>query len=154
VALSAWERELMELVIHEPTSFAQLAERITADDIADDVCRCIFCKALDLMHGGQVPTFDQLMLACDEAEVKNLLVECDETGRDKTSSDPQRRVSDLLAQLEEKLQLARHQSAMSQFSQKRLDPGNEDRALAALFSDLKRKEELKRRQAGSAPTDG
>jgi hypothetical protein len=43
---------------------------------------------------------------------------------------------------------------MSEFSQKRLDPGNEDQALAALFNDLKRKDESKRRQAGSAPTDG
>jgi DNA primase len=152
--LTAWERELMELVIHEPTVIAQLAERITTDDIANDVCRCIFAKAVELMNAGQVPTFDQLMLACDEAEVKNQLVDCDESGRDKKSSDPQRRVTDLLAQHESKKQLARHQSAMSQFSQKRLDPGNEDEALAALFTDLKRKEETKRRQAGSAPTDG
>jgi DNA primase len=154
IVLSAWERELMELVVHEPTVIAQLAERITAADIAEDTCRCIFAKAVELMHAGQVPTFDQLMLACDEADVKNLLVDCDETGRDKAASDPQRRVADLLAQLEGKQQLARHQSAMSQFSQKRLDPGNEDQTLAALFTDLKRKEELKRRQAGSAPTDG
>lgn len=154
ISLSAWERELMELVIQEPTVIAMLAERITADDISDDVCRCIFAKAVELMHAGQVPTFDQLMLACDEVAVKNLLVDCDESGRDKKTSDPQRRVTDLLAQLEDKQQLARHQSAMSQFSQKRLDPGNEDQALAALFTDLKRKEESKRRQAGSAPTDG
>jgi DNA primase len=154
IALTAWERELMELVVHEPTVVALLADHITGDDIANDTCRFIFAKAVELMHAGQVPTFDQLMLACDEAEVKNLLVDCDESGRDKKSSDPQRRVSDLLALLEEKQQLARHQSAMSQFSQKRLDPGNEDQTLAALFTDLKRKEETKRRQAGSAPTDG
>jgi DNA primase len=154
ISLSAWERELMELVIQEPTVVAQLAEHISSDDISHDVCQCIFSKALELMHSGQVPTFDQLMLACDEAEVKNLLVDCDESGRDKKSSDPQRRVIDLLARLEQRQQLARHQSAMSQFSQKRLDPGNEDQALDALFKDLRRKEESKRRQAGSAPTDG
>jgi hypothetical protein len=106
------------------------------------------------MHAGQVPTFDQLMLATNDPDVKNLLVDCDETGREKKTSDSQRRVSDLLMLLEHKKQSARHQSAMSEFSQKRLDPGNEDQALAALFNDLKRKDESKRRQAGSAPTDG
>lgn len=152
--LSAWERELVELVLHDPTTIAVLAERIECNDIADDICRCVFSKAIELMHAGQVPTFDQLMLACDESEVKNLLVDCDESGRDKSSSDPQRRSADLLASLEERKLAARHRSAMSQFSQKRLDPGNEDQALNDLFKDLRRKEETKRRQAGSAPTDG
>ena len=106
------------------------------------------------MHAGQIPTFDQLMLATNDPAVKNLLVDCDETGRDKKASDIQRRLSDLLTNLENQKQSVRHQSAMTEFSQKRMDPGNEDQALDAMFKDLKRKEEFKRRQAGSAPTDG
>lgn len=149
-----WECELIELIIHEPTIVAHLAEHITAEEISDDRCRCVFSTALDLMHRGQVPTFDQLMLCCDEAQVKSMLVDCDESGRDKSTSDPQRRLMDILALVENKKQRARHQSAISQFSQKRLDPGHEDQALDALFKDLRRKEQSKRRQAGSTPTDG
>jgi DNA primase len=154
VALQPWERELLELVIHEPEILPLLAEQLDTEEIPHEVCRGIYIKAVEIMHAGQVPTFDQLMLATNDPDVKNLLVDCDETGREKKTSDSQRRVSDLLMLLEHKKQSVRHQSAMSEFSQKRLDPGNEDQALAALFNDLKRKDESKRRQAGSAPTDG
>ena len=152
--ISSWERELMELILLEPAIVAELAECLSAEDIEHETCRCVFEKVLELMHSGQIPTFDQLMFACDEADEKNLLVDCDESGREKHGSDPRRRIGDLLAVMESKKQQARLQLAMSQFSQKRLDPGNEDHALAQLFNDLKRKEELRRRQAGSAPTDG
>lgn len=154
VALQPWERELLELVIHEPEILPLLAEQLDTEEIPHEVCRDIYIKAVEIMHAGQVPTFDQLMLATNDPDIKNLLVDCDETGREKKTSDSQRRVSDLLMLLEHKKQSVRHQSAMSEFSQKRLDPGNEDQALAALFNDLKRKDESKRRQAGSAPTDG
>lgn len=154
IALLPWERELLELVVHEPALLPQLVDQISVDEIPHDVCRAVYAQAVNLMHAGQIPTFDQLMLATNDPEVKNLLVDCDETGREKKASDIQLRVSDLLALLEQKKQAARHQSAMSEFSQKRLDPGNEDQALDAMFQDLKRKEAAKRRQAGSAPTDG
>jgi len=154
ISLLPWERELLELVVHEPALLPQLADQISVDEIPHDICRAVYAQAVELMHAGQIPTFDQLMLATNDPEVKNLLVDCDETGREKKASDIQLRMSDLLALLEQKKQSARHQSAMSEFSQKRLDPGNEDQALDAMFQDLKRKEAAKRRQAGSAPTDG
>ncbi|TWU28309.1 DNA primase [Bythopirellula polymerisocia] len=152
--LRSWERELVELMIHHPTVFAQLSDHITAEDIPHELCRHVFVISLDLMHAGQIPTFDQLMLACDEAAVKNLLVDCDESGRDKSNSDLQQRVNDLLNLLANQKQSARHQVAMSELTQKRLDPGEEDLALNAIFQDLKRKDESQRRQAGSLPTDG
>ena len=130
------------------------ADHVVAEDIPHEVCRVIFAKAVELMHSGQIPTFDQLMLACDDAEVKNVLVDCDESGREKLDSDLQQRLSDLLALVANQKLSARHQAAISQLSQKRLDPSDEDLALTAIFQDLKRKDETKRRQAGSAPTDG
>ena len=86
--------------------------------------------------------------------VKNMLVDCDESGREKLESDLQQRVSDLLNLLANQKQSARHQVAMSELTQKRLNPGDEDLALSAIFQDLKRKDETQRRQAGSSPTDG
>ncbi len=152
--LAAWERELLEMIIHSPTVLAELSDHFAAEDIPHEVCRVIFAKAVELMHSGQIPTFDQLMLACDDAEVKNVLVDCDESGREKLDSDLQQRLSDLLALVANQKLSARHQAAISQLSQKRLDPSDEDLALTAIFQDLKRKDETKRRQAGSAPTDG
>ncbi|QEG34562.1 DNA primase [Bythopirellula goksoeyrii] len=152
--LAAWERELVEMIIHHPNVLAELSDHLTEQDIPHDVCREIFETSLELMHAGQIPTFDQLMLASDEAAVKNLLVDCDESGREKAESDLQQRVSDLLALLAKQKQSVRHQAAVTEISQKTLNPGDEDLALSAIFQDLKRKDESQRRQAGYAPTDG
>ena len=51
------------------------------------------------MHAGQIPTYEQLMLATDDPAAKNLLVDCDEHGRDKLASDTDQRVRDLLARI-------------------------------------------------------
>lgn len=152
--LRGWERELVEMIIHNPTVLAELSDHIHTEDIPHAVCREIFSKSLELMHVGQIPTFDQLMLACDDAAVKSILVDCDESGREKINSDLQQRVNDLLALLANQQQSMRHQAAMSELSQKSLNPDDEDLALYAIFQDLKRKDESHRRQAGSAPTDG
>lgn len=152
--LLPWERELMELLIHEPTVLPQLVDRIGETDLTNPGCLAIYMLAVDLMHHGQVPTFDQLIVAIDDPAIKNLLVDCDESGRNKTASDTQHRLADLFATLEEQERAARHQTAISDLTQRRLDPVNEDQTLDALFQDLRRKEESKRRQAGSAPTDG
>lgn len=152
--LAAWERELLELLLRDPSALACIADHLVPEEIPHDHCRKLYTIALQLMHAGQIPTFDQWMLSTDEAELKNLLVDCDESGRDKVSSDSQRRIDDLLKLLADNQRTRRHQEAISQFNQQRLDPGQADQALEAIFRDLKRKEESKRRQAGSLPTDG
>ncbi len=153
ISLLPWERELLELVVHEPALLPQLADKIALAEIPHDVCRVVYAQALELMHSGQIPTFDQLMLATDDPEVKNLLVDCDETGRDKKASDVHHRMSDLIASVEAQRQALRHQASTVNFTQKRLDTVNEDSALFEMLGDLSEKQK-KRRQAGSAPTDG
>jgi DNA primase len=147
-ALLPWERELLELVIHEPAVLPQIASQLAAEEIPHETCRAVYTQAVALMHSGQVPTFDQLMLGSDDPAVKSLLVDCDETGRDKLASDPQHRLSDLMAVFSNQKQQLRHQTHLAELRQKRLDPQHEQEVLAELLSDLKR------RQAGSAPTDG
>ena len=148
LTLSAWERELLELLLHQPEVLPRLAEVLTPEEIPTDVCRTFYVQALAAMHAGQIPTFDQLMLATDDPDAKSLLVDCDEHGREKLTSDTDQRVRDLLARIAQEKQTARHQSQLAELKQHRLDPQHEQEVLAELFNDFRR------RQTGSAPTDG
>ena len=146
--LSAWDRELVELIICSGDAMDTLLEQIHSDDIESGVAQQVFALAGELYHSGLTPTFDRLMLAADDPALKNLLVDCDEQGRDKLSSDPDQRLRDLLADRDRRSQEARHNVTLAELRQNQLDPEQADRALVAMFNDLKR------RQAGSPPTDG
>ena len=146
--LKPWERELLELLVHQPEVLPRIAEALAPEDIASEACRSAYETALELMHAGQIPTFEQLMLATDEPGYKSLLVDCDEQGRDKLASDTDQRVRDLLEHIAQEKQTARHESQLAELKQHRLDPQHEEEVLAELYQDLKR------RQTGSAPTDG
>ncbi len=153
LVLSAWDREMLELLLHQPEVLPRLAESLTADDIANSFCRQMFQYAVEIMHAGQIPTFDQLMLATDDPDEKNLLVECDEQGHDKSTSDTDQRVKDLLARADERRQASHRHAQVAAFHQKTMDPQQEDQELNNLYQQLA-KAQTSRRQTGSAPTDG
>jgi DNA primase len=146
--LSAWERELIEILLFHGDMMAALVEQLTPEEIESPAARELFTLAAELFHDGQTPTFDRLMLAVDEPAMKSLLVDCDEAGRHKTQSDPRQRIHDLLANRDRRREDARHQSVIAALNQGQLNEENELETLRSLFHDLER------RQAGSAPTDG
>jgi DNA primase len=147
--LSAWDRELIEIVLHQGDAIDELLERIhPEEDIESSLARDIYQLAAEIYHNGQAPNFDRLMLAVDDPALKSLLVDCDEEGRQKTECDPRQRVRDLLADRDRRYTEARHRMTLAELKTNQLDPEQADRALVALFDDLKR------RQAGTAPTDG
>ena len=92
------------------------------------------------------------MTIADAAELREsarvLLVDCDEIGQRKSTADPRQRLSDLLADRDRRRIDARHRMTVAELKTNQLDSEQADRALVALFNDLKR------RQTGSAPTDG
>jgi DNA primase len=145
---SAWERELIELILHQPEALEELLTHVGEEDVESPLARRLFTLALDQHHAGEMPTFDYLMTAVDDEQAKNLLVDCDEHGYRKSTSDARQRVADLLALVQRRRLDAGHQATLVQLKQNQLDPEQEDRALAALFDDLKR------RQAVPPPTDG
>ncbi len=152
--LSAWEKELIELLLHQPEVLPTLAASLRVDHIENDFCRKIYQQAIAMLEAGQVVSFEQLMLATDDSEEKNLLVECDELGLKKLGSNETGRIpADLLAQLEQRKLQQRHSNQEAEFHEKTLPQQQEDESLGNLFKDLKQKQE-KRRQTGSSPTDG
>jgi DNA primase len=147
--LSAWEHELVEILICHGEMIDALLEQIHPDeDIESPAARQLYELATELFHNGAPPTFERLMLATEDPTLKNLLVDCDDEGRDKTDSDPRQRVRDLLADRDRRATELRHRTTMAELKTNQLDPEQADRALVALFDDLKR------RQAGTAPTEG
>ncbi len=148
LVLTAWEKELLELLMHQPEVLPQLDEGLPAEAISNAFCRCVYEQSLELHRAGSAPTFVQLMLATEDNEEKNLLVECDELGQEKSSSDTEQRVKDLLALVANQKQQAWQHSQLAELNKNRLDPEHEQEVLAELFNTYKR------RQAGSSPTDG
>ncbi len=147
-AVSAWERELIEIILHQPESIDDILAHVGEEDVESPLARQLFTLVLEQYHAGATPTFDRLMTAIDDEQAKNLLVDCDEQAFLKSASDARQRLADLLAGLHRRRLDAGHQATLAQFKQNQLDPEQEDRALAALFDDLKR------RQATTPPTDG
>ena len=153
LTLSAWERELLELLLHQPEVLPRLAEVLKPEEIPTNVCRAFYAQALAAMHAGQIPTFDQLMLSTDDNDAKNLLVDCDERGRDKLASDTDQRVRDLIDQVHENSLHERQSKQLAVFHTKTLEPKKEDEEIDKFYKELAKKQ-TKRRQTGSAPTDG
>jgi DNA primase len=146
--LSAWDRELLEIILCHGDLIDGLLENIHEDEIEHAIARQIYALAAEQYHDGVTPSFDSLMRATIDPAVQNMLVDCDEIGQRKTSADPRQRLSDLLADRERRRTDARHRMTVAELRTNQLDSEQEDRALLSLFNDLKR------RQAGSAPTDG
>jgi DNA primase len=147
-SFSAWERELVEIVLSHGDLMDSLLEELSADELESAAARQLYELAAEMFHDGEAPTFERLMLAVDDPVVKNLLVDCDEQARRKAEVDPRQRIDDLLGDRRRRQEEARHRVMVAELQTNQLDPEQADRTLAALFDDLKR------RQAGSAPTDG
>lgn len=145
---SAWDRELIEIILCHGDRMDALLEQLSEEDVESPAARQIYVLAAAMYHQGEAPNFSRLMLATDDPIVKSLLVDGDEVCQQKTAVDADERIRDLVADRDRRLQEVRHRMMVAQLKTNQLDPEQADRALVALFDDLKR------RQAGSAPTDG
>ncbi len=146
--IPAFDREVTELLLHAPDTHNELFGAIGETDFRHPVARELFASARTIHERGEDPTFDALMLGAEDPELKNLLVECDESGAAKSASDTARRLQDLLGQKQSNEEKARHETMLAGLRKKELTPEKEDECLGQLFQDLSR------RQASPKPTDG
>lgn len=133
---SSWDREIIELVIHHPSEATNLFEQLALEEIDSPQARELFALASEMHRRGQTPSFDRLMLAGTEA-AKSLLVDCDEAGAAKSSSDPRQRVADVVKAVSRRRQAEHEQEKVALFRQKRLDGEQEDHELKAFFEGLR-----------------
>jgi len=153
IQLSSWEKELVELLLHHPDVLPSLVAGIDPVNIENSFCREFFERVLRLHRAGQTPSFDNLILATDDNAEKNLLVECDERGKEKAGNDAQQRARDLLDRHDELYRESRRNQQKAIFHEKSLQPQDEDEQLRRFFKELM-PHQVKGRQGGSSPTDG
>ena len=139
--LAAWEKELLELLLHQPQVLPQLSKELRAEDIPNPFCRQMYTRALELTVAEQTVSFQTLIAATDDNDEKNLLVECDELGEQKSTSDTEQRVKDLLTLIAKQKQDAWQHSQVAELKQNQLDPEHEQEVLAELFDALKQNHE-------------
>jgi DNA primase len=87
VKLASAERELLEILLQNPSLAAQAAQAISPGQLTSEVARSIYAKAIALVQAGAAPTFEKMILEFEQPAAKNLLVELDERGREKAATE-------------------------------------------------------------------
>jgi DNA primase len=70
--LDPTDRELLQIVLNEPSVVGRLVSRVAVASIRDAPLRTILQAAYDLHGEGQPPTFDRIALRLDDPEVRAL----------------------------------------------------------------------------------
>jgi DNA primase len=148
VRVSLPEREVLELVLAAPAILDRLAESVKPNQIAANLARQVYVRALELRALGVPVDFHRLLLEFDDPQVKNLLVELDEQARLKPNVEFEVRLQDVLASFQRRVNAEEVRAQTTRLNAEQLP---ESEALALL---LKIQQQVKSRQGISAPTDG
>ena len=146
--LPSWERELLEIVLVEPESVSQIAEQLSWDELSSPACRVVLKRCIELSSSGITPAFERLLVEFDDPDVKNLLVELDETARAKGGVELALRLRDVLASFRRRVEDRERQAAVATLQERRV---GDDEAMVSLQQLI---EQQRSRQGISAPTDG
>jgi DNA primase len=94
--LSAWDRDLLELLLLEPTFIARISSVVTPAALASEPARRIFAVYCQLARDDKPCAFGDVLAALDDPNLKSLLVGLDESCAKKASADRERWLGDLL----------------------------------------------------------
>jgi DNA primase len=94
--LPSSDRDLLELVILDPTMIARVADVVEPAAISAPFARRIFAACCRLADEGAHEDFGRLLAAFDEPAMKNLLVELDESAAKKADADRERWLADVI----------------------------------------------------------
>ena len=83
-ALSARDREFFEILLINPELATDALKRVGPPSMASPVARGLIAIYQELIAAGELPDFNRVVTGTDDPGVKNLLVELDERGRQKT----------------------------------------------------------------------
>ena len=82
------ERNMLELWILDPTAIYEFWERVLPEQLRSPITRLIYNQCSELVEQyGKPATFDNLMTAFDEPQMKNYLIELETSGRKKFFDD-------------------------------------------------------------------
>jgi DNA primase len=94
--LSAWDRDLLELLLLEPAFITRIAEVVEPGAVTSEAARYVYETCRRLADSGSACSFERLMTEFEDAGLKNLLVSLDESCATRSSADRERWLADLL----------------------------------------------------------
>ncbi|MCI0492378.1 MAG: DNA primase [Planctomycetes bacterium] len=94
--LSAWDRELIELVLSDSAYCRRVQALIDPAFLESDIARRIYETICRLVNEAGEIDFSRLLAEFDDVETKNLLVKLDESSTAKAGADRERRLLDLI----------------------------------------------------------
>jgi DNA primase len=124
------ERELFELVFLDAHLLGSIQGEIEPVAIKTPEARSLYERCLDFWRAGETRLYDRLMLECEDAATKNILLTLDEESRAKANSNTAQRVNDLLRNY-------RQQTAHSLTPSTESEDHNSDEALASFLSAVR-----------------
>ncbi|HEV8000679.1 MAG TPA: DNA primase [Planctomycetaceae bacterium] len=142
------ERELLECLIADPTAILALREVVAIEDFSDEAHRRLLALCYRLADSGLSPSYETVIAATEEADLKNLLVTLEATARDKMQTrrvdGPQAVLAAQQALLSDSLQLwkrrvATHAASIGRLAVQTDSPGTLD---AAQLDHLRRAMEI------------
>ena len=150
LTLDPWERELLELLMRTPESIHTVLGAIGPDDLRSSVCRDIVLALSDLAEAHGEITFASLLLAFDEPEMKQLLVDLDESERTRQADAGEipARLKSLLDSFARRQHNQRRRAIVTALEERRLGDEAGLDALKQLIS------QEQNRQGISTSTDG
>jgi hypothetical protein len=147
-AIPAIERELLELILLEPTAFREIASDVDASQLTSAPARRIYDMCLRLAAADITPDFDRLLTEIDDPALKSLLVEIDEQAHARAARGAVPRREELLEQLRWRERQREHREQVAALADRRLDAKEE----LALIERMMHERRI--RQGISKPTDG
>jgi len=146
--LDLWERELLEVILLQPTALVELREVVSEELLTSPAAKYLFALACRLSDEGQVPEFDRLMLEIESPALKSLLVDLDDRGRAKDAQTLVERLGDVLASFRQRTAQSKNRAQTVALGEHGVPEDEELRILQEIF------QQERKRHGISVPTDG
>jgi DNA primase len=148
VILDSWERELLEVLLQDLSLVERVFQVIGAEHFLSEVCRQIMLVCRDLSENEGEVEFTTLLTRFDQPEIKSLLVDLDERGREKHVGSIPERLEQLLERFRRRGEEARRRQELSALRERRL---NEEEGVKLLLEAIQQGRD---RHCISKSTDG
>jgi DNA primase len=112
-AMPAWDRDLLELLLVDPSLVARVAAVVEPAAITSDAARQIYAACCRLAEESWCNDFGRLLAEFDDPDMKSLLVQLDEACATKASADRERWLADLLETYRRRGEEAQHRERLA-----------------------------------------
>jgi hypothetical protein len=149
--LTVWERELFEILVLHPSLVGLALQKVGDQHLTSQAAGQLWAQYRQLELTDEGIEFERMLTAVEDPALKHLLVDMDESARNKAADaleDAEVRLHGLLRQWQDQWQRRVHTEALATLENRKYDEQEE----LALLEEMIQHE--RNRQGISAPTDG